>query len=128
MTKITAEDRILIKHLRNLQLKTYKRVIGQKLNENVKLKRLQRSRQLLERFLMREVYEASGLQTTRHSPLPLQLILKMIVFIPLKQRNVKFLKGDLYDNVTISAAVSWYQLVCLELGKLVLCSLNKAPK
>lgn len=34
----------------DLQLKTYKRVIGQKLNENVKLKRLQRSRQLLERF------------------------------------------------------------------------------
>ena len=34
----------------DLQLKTYKRVIGLKLNENVKLKRLQRSRQLLERF------------------------------------------------------------------------------
>ena len=34
----------------DLQLKTYKRVIGQKLNESVKLKRLQRSRQLLERF------------------------------------------------------------------------------
>lgn len=34
----------------DLQLKTYKRVIGQKLNENVKLKRLQRSRELLERF------------------------------------------------------------------------------
>ena len=34
----------------DLQLKTYKRVIGQKLNENVKLKRLQRSRQLLEWF------------------------------------------------------------------------------
>jgi AraC-like DNA-binding protein len=34
----------------DLQLKTYKRVIGQKLNENCKLKRLQRSRQLLERF------------------------------------------------------------------------------
>ena len=34
----------------NLQLKTYKRVIGQKLNENLKLKRLQRRRQLLERF------------------------------------------------------------------------------
>lgn len=28
----------------------YERVIGQKLNENAKLKRLQRSRQLLERF------------------------------------------------------------------------------
>ena len=27
-------------------------------------------------------------------------------FIPLKQRKVKFLKGDLYENVTISAAVS----------------------
>jgi hypothetical protein len=34
----------------DLQLKTYKRVIGQTLNENCKLKRLQRSRQLLERF------------------------------------------------------------------------------
>jgi len=34
----------------DLQLKTYKRMIGPKLNENVKLKRLQRSRQLLERF------------------------------------------------------------------------------
>jgi AraC-like DNA-binding protein len=34
----------------DLQLKTYKRMIGQKLNESVKLKRLQRSRQLLERF------------------------------------------------------------------------------
>jgi len=34
----------------DLQLKTYKRVIGQTLNENCKLKRLQRSRHLLERF------------------------------------------------------------------------------
>jgi len=30
-----------------LQLKAYKLVIGQKLNENLKFKRLQRSRQLL---------------------------------------------------------------------------------
>ena len=34
----------------NLGLKTYKCVIGQTLNENCKLKRLQCSRQLLERF------------------------------------------------------------------------------
>jgi len=40
--------RRIVKH--DLQLKTYKRVIGLKLNQNVKLKRLQRSRQLLERF------------------------------------------------------------------------------
>ena len=34
----------------DLQLKTYKRVIGQKLNENGKLKHLQCSQQLLEWF------------------------------------------------------------------------------
>ena len=47
-----------------------------------------------------------SIQTKRHSPLPLQLILKMTVFIPLKQRKCKFRKVDLYENVTISAAVS----------------------
>ena len=34
----------------DLQLKAYKRVIGQTLNKNCRLKRLQRSQQLLERF------------------------------------------------------------------------------
>lgn len=112
----------------DLQLKTYKRVIGQKLNENVKLKRLQRSQQLLERFPNERSVQSIWFTDEKTFTLPIQLILKMTVFIPLKQRKVKFLKGDLYENVTISAAVSWYQLVCLKLGKLVLCSLNQAPK
>ena len=34
----------------DLQLQMYKRVIGQVINENCKLKRLQRSQQLLDRF------------------------------------------------------------------------------
>jgi len=38
----------IVKH--DLQLQTYKRVIGQVINENCKLKRLQRSQQLLDRF------------------------------------------------------------------------------
>ena len=77
---------------------------------------------------MTEVYEEFGLQTKRHSPLPRQLILKMIVCIHLNQRKGKFQKGDLYENVNISAVVSWYQLLCLEWEKLVSCLLNEAPK
>jgi len=77
---------------------------------------------------MTEVYEEFGLQTKRHSPLPRQLIVKMIVYIYLNQGKSKFQKGDLFENVHISATVSWYQLVCLAWEKLVLCLLNEAPK
>src|SRR5688572_18169208 len=44
----------------DLQLQPYKGVTGQVINENCKLKRLQRSQQLLGRFPNEKVYEAFG--------------------------------------------------------------------
>lgn len=112
----------------DLELKTYKRVIGQKINENVKLKRLQRSQQLLARFpnerSVRTIWFTDEKTFTVSTPVNSQ---NDRVY-SIETKKDKFRKGDLYENVTISAAVSWYQLACLEWGKLVLSSLNQAPK
>ena len=93
------------------------------------MKRLQCSQQLLERFPNERSARSIWLTDKKtYSPLPRQAILKMITFTQLKHRKGTFQKGDLYTNVNISAEVSWYQLVCLEWGKQVLCSLIQAPK
>ena len=51
---------------KDLQLRTYKRVIGQVINENCKLNARTEANSYLIGFKTREVYEAFGLQTKRH--------------------------------------------------------------
>ena len=80
---------------------------------------------VLEEFPNKRSLQTFDLQTKRHSPLPHKLFLKQIVFTHLKQRKGKSQKGDLYENMKISAQCI---VVCIEWWKLGLCLLNQVPK
>jgi len=72
----------------DLQFQTHKRVIGQVINENCKLKRLQRSQQLLDRFPNQR--SVGSIWFTDEKTILLlqhQLILKTIGFILKQERK-----------------------------------------
>ena len=95
---------------KDLQLWTYKRLIGQVINENCKLKRQNRSQQLLDRFQnersIRSIWFTDEKTFTFATPVNSQNDLK---FILKQERKNKFLQRDSYANVNISVVASWFR-------------------